>query len=100
MVFARPTDDRPEMAAEIFTAADPIADEDDRAAAPLMEQVIELQPAHPQALYHLGMANLALGHTEIGRVQIKKFLLVYPEHDAFRRRAQMSIDRVVRTVGQ
>jgi len=76
----------------LFRIAHPIADAgDDRSAGPIMELVVELWPDNYMAVFHAGMAELALGQDDRARVQLERFLQMYPPHDIWRQRAEAGL---------
>jgi hypothetical protein len=90
-----PESDRVSALTNIFSIADPIADNgDDLSAGPIMLLVVELQPDHYMAAFHAGMAEFALGHDDVARVQLDKFLTLYQAHDMWRQRAETALQQI------
>lgn len=84
--------DRSHAIYQVFNAAHPIADAgDDRSAGPLMALVVEFWPDNYMAVFHAGMAELALGHDDAARAQLERFLTMYPPQDVWRARAEQGL---------
>ena len=50
---------------------------DDESAGPIMRLVVEYQPENYMALYHAGMSEYILGHTDLARTHLQRFLAIY-----------------------
>lgn len=88
LLAAMPEADRNRAIAMVFSVAHPIADSgDDRSAGPIMELVAEYAPDNYMAVFHAGMAEFALGQDNAARVQLERFLVMYPTADVWRQRA-------------
>jgi hypothetical protein len=88
-------DQRWRAAGIVFDLAHPVADAgDDVDAAPIMNLVLESWPNHYQALYHAGMSDYALGHTDRAREHLVEFLRLYSTEDGFRHNAQQVLARL------
>ena len=87
--------DRYRAAGIVFDVAHPVADAgDNRSAGPIMELVISFWPNHYMALYHAGMAEYALGHSELARQNLTAFLSYYHESDGWTRSARETLGRL------
>jgi len=90
-----PQADRYKAAGMVFDIAHPIADAgDDRSAGPIMELVISYWPNHYMALYHAGMAEYALGESQLARKNLTAFLSYYHQNDGWTRNAQLTLARL------
>ena len=79
----------------VFDVAHPVADAgDNRSAGPIMELVISYWPNHYMALYHAGMAEYALGQSELARQNLTAFLSYYHESDGWTRSARETLGRL------
>jgi hypothetical protein len=87
--------DRYRAAGIVFDVAHPVADAgDNRSAGPIMELVISYWPNHYMALYHAGMAEYALGQSELARQNLTAFLSYYHESDGWTRSARETLGRL------
>ena len=69
---------RSSAAGIVFNVGHPVADAgDDQSAGPIMRLVVEYQPENYMALYHAGMSEYILGHTDLARTQLERFLEIY-----------------------
>ncbi|HEY1558990.1 MAG TPA: hypothetical protein VGF94_29410 [Kofleriaceae bacterium] len=76
----------------IFAIAHPIADAgDDASAGPIMLLVVDYDPSNYMAVFHAGMAEFALGHDDIARAQLARFLTMYTPKDVWRERAENAL---------
>jgi hypothetical protein len=90
-----PEDERWRAAGVVFDLAHPVADAgDDIAAAPIMNLVLESWPNHFQALYHAGISDHALGHTDRARTHLTEFLRLYKAEDGFTSKARETLARL------
>jgi hypothetical protein len=90
-----PEQDRWRSAGIVFDLAHPVADAgDDIAAAPIMNLVLESWPNHFQALYHAGISDFALGHSERASAHLTAFLKLYKEEDGFTRNARAALAKL------
>lgn len=88
-ILALPAGERGRAANLFLSIADPVADAgDDRAAAPMMQLVLEFNPDSYIALYHAGMSEYALGDRRSAERHLRHFMRVYPTEDGFRARAR------------
>ena len=79
----------------VFDVAHPVADAgDNRSAGPIMELVISYWPNHYMALYHAGMAEYALGQSELAQQNLTAFLSYYHENDGWTRSARETLERL------
>jgi len=79
----------------VFDVAHPVADAgDNRSAGPIMELVISYWPNHYMALYHAGMAEYALGQSELANKNLTAFLSYYHENDGWTRSARETLARL------
>lgn len=87
--------DRYRAAGIVFDVAHPVADAgDNRSAGPIMELVISYWPNHYMALYHAGMAEYALGQSELAEKNLTAFLSYYHENDGWTRSARETLERL------
>jgi hypothetical protein len=90
-----PGDDRATAAGVVFAVGHPVADAgDDQSAGPIMRLVVEYQPDNYMALYHAGMSEYILGHTDLARAQLERFLEIYHAEDGWRSNAKTVLDRI------
>jgi hypothetical protein len=91
-LFAMSAGERSRAVQTIFNIAHPIADRgDDTSAGPIMALVVEMWPENYMAVFHAGMAELALGHDVIARAQLERFLEMYTTPDVWRQRAEKGL---------
>lgn len=89
--------DRAAAAGVVFAVGHPVADAgDDQSAGPIMRLVVEYQPDNYMALYHAGMSEYILGHTDLAREQLERFLEIYRADDGWRSNAKTVLDRIGR----
>lgn len=94
-----PEADRNRAIGMVFSVAHPIADSgDDRSAGPIMELVAEFAPDNYMAVFHAGMAEFALGQDDAARVQLERFLAMYPTADVWRQRALNALAAIAANV--
>lgn len=87
--------DRARAIQAVFAIAHPIADRgDDRSAGPIMRLVAELWPENFMAVFHAGMAELALGNDAAAREQLERFLAMYERRDVWHRRAEQALAQI------
>jgi tetratricopeptide (TPR) repeat protein len=87
--------DRYRAAGIVFDIAHPVADAgDNRSAGPIMELVISYWPNHYMALYHAGMAEFALGQSDLAAKNLTAFLSYYHENDGWTRSARETLERL------
>jgi hypothetical protein len=55
---------------------------------------VEYQPENYMALYHAGMSEYILGHLDIARTQLERFLEIYQPNDGWRSNARTVLDRI------
>jgi len=90
-----PASQRSPAAGIVFDVGHPVADAgDDQSAGPIMRLVVEYQPENYMALYHAGMSEYILGHTDLARAQLERFLEIYTPNDGWRSNAQTVLDRI------
>ncbi|HYC31823.1 MAG TPA: hypothetical protein VEB59_06000 [Gemmatimonadales bacterium] len=90
-----PASERGRAAAIVFAVGHPVADAgDDESAGPIMRLVVEYQPDNYMALYHAGMSEYILGHSDIARAQLERFLEIYRADDGWRSNARTVLDRI------
>lgn len=90
-----PAGDRSAAAGIVFAVGHPVADAgDDQSAGPIMRLVVEYQPGNYMALYHAGMSEYILGHTDLARTHLRRFLEIYQPEDGWRRNARTVLDRI------
>jgi hypothetical protein len=86
---------RSAAAGVVFDIGHPIADAgDDAAAGPIMRLVIEYQPDNYMALYHAGMSEYALGHTDVARDLLVRFRRIYTADDGWTASAREVLGRI------
>jgi hypothetical protein len=56
-----------------------------------MNLVLESWPNHFQALYHAGISDHALGHTDRARTHLTEFLRLYKSEAGFTRKAREAL---------
>jgi hypothetical protein len=89
--------DRPAAAGIVFNVGHPVADAgDDASAGPIMRLVVEYQPDNYMALYHAGISEDILGHADLARTHLKRFLDIYRAEDGWRANARTVLDRLDR----
>jgi tetratricopeptide (TPR) repeat protein len=87
--------DRYRAAGIVFDIAHPVADAgDNRSAGPIMELVISYWPNHYMALYHAGMAEIALGRSDLAVKNLTAFLSYYHENDGWTQSARETLARL------
>ncbi len=90
-----PAGDRPAAAGIVFAVGHPVADAgDDASAGPIMRLVVEYQPENYMALYHAGMSEYILGHADIARHHLQRFLEIYHQNDGWRANARTVLARL------
>lgn len=90
-----PEGDRYRAAGIVFDIAHPVADAgDNRSAGPIMELVVSYWPNHYMALYHAGMAEFALGQSDLAAKNLRAFLDYYHENDGWTRSARVTLERL------
>jgi hypothetical protein len=90
-----PASERSPAAGIVFDIGHPVADAgDDQSAGPIMRLVVEYQPENYMALYHAGMSEYILGHLDIARTQLERFLEIYQPNDGWRSNARTVLDRI------
>ena len=88
-------DDRSAAAGIVFAVGHPVADAgDDESAGPIMRLVVEYQPDNYMALYHAGMSEYILGHADLARANLEKFLSIYHAEDGWRANARTVLARL------
>jgi hypothetical protein len=86
---------RSAAAGVVFDIGHPVADAgDDAAAGPIMRLVIEYQPDNYMALYHAGMSEYALGHTDVARDLLVRFGRIYTADDGWTANAREVLGRI------
>jgi hypothetical protein len=89
LIDALPPSDRSHAAGIVFGVGHPIADMgDDLSAGPIMELVVQYQPANYMALYHAGMSYHALGRLELAQRHLTEFLRLYHVNDGWKGSAE------------
>jgi hypothetical protein len=89
------TSDRPAAAGIVFEVGHPVADAgDDQSAGPIMRLVVEYQPQNYMALYHAGISESILGHSDIARTHLERFLEIYQAEDGWRSNAITVLNRL------
>jgi hypothetical protein len=84
-----PAGDQGEAAGIVFAVGHPVADAgDDESAGPIMRLVVEYQPQNYMALYHAGISEHILGHAELARTHLERFLAIYQPEDGWRANAK------------
>lgn len=87
--------DRSRAAGIVFNVGHPVADAgDDASAGPIMRLVVEYQPDNYMALYHAGISEYMLGHHDLARTQLERFLEIYHAEDGWRSNARTVLDRI------
>lgn len=87
--------DRPTAAGIVFGVGHPVADAgDDHSAGPIMRLVVEYQPQNYMALYHAGMSEYILGHADLARTNLERFLAIYGAEDGWRANARTVLERL------
>jgi tetratricopeptide (TPR) repeat protein len=90
--------ERAAAAGIVFAAGHPVADAgDDQSAGPIMRLVVEYQPDNYMALYHAGISEDILGHADLARTHLQRFLEIYKAEDGWRANARTVLDRLSRT---
>jgi hypothetical protein len=90
-----PAGDRAEAAGIVFAVGHPVADAgDDESAGPIMRLVVEYQPTNYMALYHAGMSEYILGHADLARTNLERFLAIYGTEDGWRSNALTVLKRL------
>jgi hypothetical protein len=90
-----PASDRAEAAGILFAVGHPVADAgDDESAGPIMRLVVEYQPTNYMALYHAGMSEYILGHPDLARTNLERFLAIYGTEDGWRSNALTVLKRL------
>jgi hypothetical protein len=90
--------DRPTAAGIVFNVGHPVADAgDDESAGPIMRLVVEYQPDNYMALYHAGISEDILGHADLARTHLERFLAIYKAEDGWRANARTVLERLSRT---
>ena len=94
-IDALPTGDRAGAAAIVFAVGHPVADAgDDAAAGPIMRLVVEYQPDNYMALYHAGISEDILGHGDLARAHLERFVAIYRAQDGWRENALAVLRRL------
>jgi hypothetical protein len=87
--------DRAAAAGIVFEVGHPVADAgDDQSAGPIMRLVVEYQPQNYMALYHAGISESILGHSDIARTHLERFLEIYKAEDGWRSNAITVLNRL------
>ncbi len=87
--------DRAAAAGIVFAVGHPVADAgDDESAGPIMRLVVEYQPDNYMALYHAGMSEYILGHPDLARTHLERFLAIYRPEDGWRANAKTVLARL------
>ena len=87
--------DRPSAAGIVFAVGHPVADAgDDQSAGPIMRLVVEYQPENYMALYHAGISESILGHSDLARTHLERFLEIYKAEDGWRSNAITVLKRL------
>ena len=90
-----PAGDRAEAASIVFAVGHPVADAgDDESAGPIMRLVVEYQPENYMALYHAGISEDILGHADLARTHLQRFLAIYQPEDGWRANAKAVLARL------
>jgi hypothetical protein len=90
-----PASDRAEAAGILFAVGHPVGDAgDDESAGPIMRLVVEYQPTNYMALYHAGMSEYILGHPDLARTNLERFLAIYGTEDGWRSNALTVLKRL------
>jgi hypothetical protein len=94
-IDALPPVDRPQAAGIVFAVGHPVADAgDDASAGPIMRLVVEYQPTNYMALYHAGISEYMLGHQDLARTHLERFLELYRSEDGWRANAREVLGRM------
>jgi hypothetical protein len=59
-----------------------------------MRLVVEYQPENYMALYHAGISEHILGHAELARTHLERFLTIYKVEDGWRANAKTVLARL------
>jgi hypothetical protein len=59
-----------------------------------MRLVVEYQPENFMALYHAGISEDILGHGDLARTHLKRFLAIYQAEDGWRANAKAVLARL------
>ena len=95
MIERLPASARPYAAGVVFSVGHSVADAgDDRASGPIMRLVVEYQPNNYMALYHAGMAEYSLGHNDVARDMLRRFVAIYHQEDGWRGNALAVLGRL------
>jgi hypothetical protein len=95
VIDALPSDDRSQAAGIVFEVGHPVADAgDDASAGPIMRLVVEYQPQNYMALYHAGVSEYMLGHMDLARTHLERFLELYSPTDGWRSNAEEVLGRI------
>jgi hypothetical protein len=95
MIDRLPAGDRSEAAGIVFAVGHPVADAgDDESAGPIMRLVVEYQPENYMALYHAGMSEYILGHADLARTHLERFLAIYQPQDGWTANAKTVLARL------
>ena len=87
--------DRAAAAGIVFAVGHPVADAgDDESAGPIMRLVVEYQPQNYMALYHAGISEDILGHADLARTHLERFLAIYTAEDGWRANAKAVLARL------
>jgi hypothetical protein len=87
--------ERPAAAGIVFAVGHPVADAgDDQSAGPIMRLVVEYQPDNYMALYHAGISESILGHDDLARTHLERFLEIYQANDGWRSNAITVLNRI------
>jgi hypothetical protein len=90
-----PAGERGEAAGIVFDVGHPVADAgDDESAGPIMRLVVEYQPGNYMALYHAGISEYILGHPDLARTHLQRFLEIYKAEDGWRSNAETVLARL------
>jgi hypothetical protein len=90
-----PAGNRGEAAGIVFAVGHPVADAgDDESAGPIMRLVVEYQPENYMALYHAGISEHILGHADLARTHLERFLAIYQPEDGWRANAKAVLARL------
>jgi len=90
-----PPGERAAAAGIVFSLGHPVADAgDDASAGPIMRLVVEYQPGNYMALYHAGISEYALGHADVARDLLRRFVRIYTQEDGWRSNARAVLERL------
>ena len=90
-----PAGSRAEAAGIVFAVGHPVADAgDDESAGPIMRLVVEYQPENYMALYHAGISEDILGHPDLARTHLERFLAIYQPEDGWHANAKTVLARL------